>query len=536
MRANQTGKLLLYTALFLVIAFFAMVRFRLRNMPLERDEGEYAYTGQLMLQGIAPYKLAYTMKLPGTAAAYAVILVLFGESAAGIHLGLLLLNAATSLLVYMLAKRFAGLLAGAVAGAAYTLLSSSASVLGLAAHATNFVVPFALAGILVLLTAIESGRSWQLFASGVLLGIALLMKQPGVAFAVFGGLYLVAREWSRPIHWKCLLARVVWYAGGVVLPLGVTCLILISAGTLRTFWFWVFTYAREYGSETTLSLGLQRFLQVFPPVAGAAAGVWIFAGFGLTALLWDREIRAHAKFIAAFLLFSVAAVCFGLFFREHYFILMLPAVALLAGIAVESSTRLLARTARAVVWRAIPVLLFLLVLGFSVFQQRAFLFARDPIAASQWLYGPNPFPEAVEIARYIEGHTTASDRIAVLGSEPEIYFYSHRRSATGFIYVYGLMEDQKYAFQMQRQMIDEIQSAQPRLVVAVNTRVSWLASEGSPQALAFTTWASSFLGDHYDLVGVADRVGDHTEYRWDEAALAYQPRSRNVIGIFRRKE
>jgi hypothetical protein len=85
-------------------------------------------------------------------------------------------------------------------------------------------------------------------------------------------------------------------------------------------------------------------------------------------------------------------------------------------------------------------------------------------------------------------------------------------------------------------MIDEIQSAQPRLVVAVNTRVSWLASEGSPQALAFTTWASSFLGDHYDLVGVADRVGDHTEYRWDEAALAYQPRSRNVIGIFRRKE
>ena len=54
-----------------VILFFAVVRFRLRDVPLERDEGEYAYCGQLMLQGIPPYKLAYNMKLPGTYAAYA---------------------------------------------------------------------------------------------------------------------------------------------------------------------------------------------------------------------------------------------------------------------------------------------------------------------------------------------------------------------------------------------------------------------------------------------------------------------------------
>src|ERR1039458_9666514 len=53
-------------ALVLVIVFFAVVRMRLRNAPLERDEGEYAYMGQLILQGIPPYKLASNMKLPGT--------------------------------------------------------------------------------------------------------------------------------------------------------------------------------------------------------------------------------------------------------------------------------------------------------------------------------------------------------------------------------------------------------------------------------------------------------------------------------------
>jgi len=60
-----------YAILLLIILFSACVRFRLRDFPLERDEGEYAYAGQLILQGIPPYQLAYNMKLPGTYAAYA---------------------------------------------------------------------------------------------------------------------------------------------------------------------------------------------------------------------------------------------------------------------------------------------------------------------------------------------------------------------------------------------------------------------------------------------------------------------------------
>ena len=41
-----------------VIAVFATIRFRLRDVPLERDQGEYAYAGQLILQGIPRYQLA----------------------------------------------------------------------------------------------------------------------------------------------------------------------------------------------------------------------------------------------------------------------------------------------------------------------------------------------------------------------------------------------------------------------------------------------------------------------------------------------
>ena len=48
----------------IVLGLVIVIRIRLLGIPLERDEGEYAYAGQLLLQGIPPYKLAYNMKFP----------------------------------------------------------------------------------------------------------------------------------------------------------------------------------------------------------------------------------------------------------------------------------------------------------------------------------------------------------------------------------------------------------------------------------------------------------------------------------------
>ena len=89
-------------------------------MPLERDEGEFAYVGQLMLQGIPPYKIASNMKLPGTYAAYAAIMAVFGETPSGIRIGLMLVNIAATVLVFLLAKYLYGWLAGTVAGMTYS--------------------------------------------------------------------------------------------------------------------------------------------------------------------------------------------------------------------------------------------------------------------------------------------------------------------------------------------------------------------------------------------------------------------------------
>ena len=82
--------LLALASLVLVLAVVTGIRIHLLSLPLERDEGEYAYAGQLLLQDIAPYKEMYSMKWPGTFAVYAVTMGLFGQSIAAIHSGLLL--------------------------------------------------------------------------------------------------------------------------------------------------------------------------------------------------------------------------------------------------------------------------------------------------------------------------------------------------------------------------------------------------------------------------------------------------------------
>ena len=191
---EQGIQLCWWILLAVVIAVVVFIRIHLLAIPLERDEGEYAYAGQLMLQGIPPYRLAYNMKFPGVYAAYALIMWIFGQTSIGIHLGLLIVNIASTVVVFLIARRLIGLIAGIAAAASYTILSASPSVLGLAAHATHFVMLPILLGALVLLKPGLTKKK-MVFVSGILFGAGLLMKQPAIFFICFGATYLLFRDW-----------------------------------------------------------------------------------------------------------------------------------------------------------------------------------------------------------------------------------------------------------------------------------------------------------------------------------------------------
>ena len=522
--------------LFLLLAILlltAAVRIRLVDVPLERDEGEYAYAGQLILQGDPPYRHVYNMKMPGVYALYALIEAAFGETRQAVHIGLLIVNAVTILLVFLLADRLYGQTAGLAAAAAFALLSLGRPVQGISANAEHFVLPFAIGGILLLIRSEKRPGLWPVPAGGMLLGIAFLTKQHGAAFILFAGSYLlVAGLRHRPLQWKALAEKCALFLAGVLLPFGLTCLILWRAGVFERFWFWTFEYAREYASGLPLSDGWHNLKGRATLLVGAAPLLWGLAGLGVTAWVWNRKARQQSAFTAGFAAFSFLAVCPGLYFRPHYFVLALPAVGLLTGVATGSLEGLFAGAGRP--GRAVS---FLVIAG-SILQgaylQRDFLFFSDPVTVCRATYGLNPFPEALEIARYISGHTTPEDRIAVIGSEPEIYFYARRRSATGYIYTYALMEDHPFARAMQQEMIHEIESVRPKYLIFVNNPWSWLTGpESIPEIFE---WSEQYRDAFYEIAGIIDMVPKgRTLYRWDKEAVGYSPRSEFWVAVFVRR-
>lgn len=535
---NEQKSRLNYWAWFVLLAiilFTGLIRLRLVSTPFERDEGEYAYAGQLILDGIAPYGDVYNMKLPGIYAAYAVILAVFGQTHTGVHAGLLVINAVTILLLFFLGRRLFDSFTGLCAGAAFAVLSLGQSVQGIFANAEHFVIVFAILGIFLLVRAIEDSKKLSLASGAVSLGICLLMKQHGAAFIIFGGLYLILSNIrQRGFKWKAIVGNGSIFFVGVLTPFVVTCLILWWSGVFGKFWFWTFDYAREYVSSLPLSIGLQSLKAQTGPIAGSAILIWIAAGVGLSGLLWNKKIRRRSGFLVGFVLFSFLAVCPGFYFRPHYFILLLPAVGLLAGIAMSSVRDVCALSKDVFVRKIIPTISALAILSGAVYQQRSFFFEMTPLMACRATYGANPFCESLEIARYIKEHSKEDDRIAVIGSEPQIYFYSNRRSATGHIYTYALMETHQYASKMQKEMIAEIESTKPKYLIFVNVSTSWLVRQNSDQTIF--KWYEQYCRQYYQRVGVIDIYRDQTIYRWDEQSSGYKPQSRTWVMVFQRKD
>lgn len=524
-KAQRRRKWLVWGLLVIVLAGVCVIRWRLRECPLERDEGEYAYIGRLLLKGEAPYGAAGNHKFPGAYLAYAAIMALFGQSASGIHVGLLIVNLTSTALLFCLGRRLSGDAAGLAAAAAWGVMSVSPGVFGNAGHLTHFVMLAVLAGLLLLWRALETGNRWQLAAAGVCLGMSVVVRQTSLIFVGFSLVFLwIAARRSGEMTRQKAAGQVAILGVGAAIPVVLTGLWLWMAGVFPQFWRWTVIGAAEYGSQVSLADGLKKFLEATPPVIGWNWLIWVLAGVGLMLAISKRSQRDW--FLIGLLVTSFIALVPGLYFREHYYVQALPAAALLFGMAIQRGWNLTGR------WHYIALIGAVLALCLPLVLQRKYFLERNPTVLARQIYGGNPFPEAIEIARYIHDNSDSAEPVAVLGSEPEILFYSDRRSATTLIYSYPLLERHAYAHAMQETMAHEIEEKHPKFIVFVNVPTSWLTRNDSD--LFIFSWADAFLPRFYELDGVADILAEGSQYVWGPAVANYHTRSPYFISVYRR--
>ncbi len=487
-----------------VLVVAAAARLRLLDFPLERDEGEYAYAGQLMLQGIPPYQLAYNMKFPGTYAAYAAIMALFGQTPAGIHFGVLCLTTLTALMLFWLGKQILDWTAGMAAATTYAVMAASPAMLGLAGHATHFAAFFAVAGLCLMWKARQNASWLIVFPAGLLFGVGVLMKQH-VAFIGLWAVITFIVQQVRPAQLPP--ARRFWpiavFGAGMILPFSVCGLILWHAGVFEKFWFWTIDYARQYESVVPIDQAPRLFWERLCRLAGADPLSWLVAVTGLGLVWLDGRLRPVRFWLLGFCLMSALTVVPGFYFRKHYFLLTLPAAALLAGCAVSGARRLWNSqpgTSRFGDW---PVWCYALMVAATIMARSDVWFVKTPVQIARATYGADPLPESEIIAQYIRNNSGPDARVAVLGSEPEIYFLAHRHSATGYIYTYAQMEPQPFALKMQHEMIGDIETRKPEFVVFADNNMSWNRRPDSDPTI-FNWWDA--YQTNYTLVGMADII------------------------------
>lgn len=506
-------------------------RLRLLSFPLERDEGEYAYAGQLILQGIPPYELAYNMKFPGTYLGYSVIMAIFGQTPMGIHLGLLFLTTTTALMLFWLGKKILDETAGIVTATSYVLLAASPAMLGLTGHATHFCAFFATAGMCLMWRARQDDSPAFIVASAVCFGTAVLMKQHAAVIAAWAGL---AFAYNQLVCRKAPLVRrlglVTLCAVAMLAPFGLCCLWLWHAGVFGKFWFWTIGYARAYAAVVPLHYAPILFWHTFTWILTREILLWIIAAVGL-ALIWiDPRWKNSRGWMIGFCAASALAVCPDLYFRKHYFLITLPAVSLLAGAAISGLRELWRRRQLASPLGDWPAWVFALAVAAAIFSCRDVWYLDSQLEilrgandSEQGLYGADPLPESELVAHYIADNSPPAARIAILGSEPEIYFLSHRHSATGYIYVYPLMEPQPFALTMQNEMISDIETNRPEFIVFADNVMSWNQHDESNVDI-FKWW--DHYKTNYTLVGMADVLSrTNTIYVFGTNYIAHYPRA-----------
>ena len=457
-----------------VAAFSLAVRAGIASIPLERDEGSYAYVAQHWLAGDLPYRDAFDHKPPGTFLVYAALFALGGTSIEAIHwLGHLSLLGTLGF-AYLIARRLFSHTAGWMASLATLVLVTDRSVLGQAANTEVFAILPLSAGMYFALRAAESARVRSGLLVGLCGGLALCFKQ--VTF------FVVACEavWGPSSWWRWRRAagdrrrRALVLLGasiaGVALVLAPTALYFVWHGAWGSFYDGVFGHNIAYGSRVSLRSYGANLWQRVQDLGPSQWPIWIAAGVGVAA---PRGRRAVSPCLWWWLS-SFVAVSVGGYFRRHYFILLMPPTALIAAHGLEVLGGLVARRRH----EAVAAILAGAAVSWPLVAHRSYYFAPTPDAACRQLYGFNPFPESVAMARLLRDHSTADDRVFIFGSEPQILFYAGRPSASRYIFLYPLFAGGSDAEARQREVAEELQQ-RPRFVVIVHVASSFVAAPGA---------------------------------------------------------
>jgi 4-amino-4-deoxy-L-arabinose transferase-like glycosyltransferase len=395
------------------------------------DEDFYSLIAFEMLDGGQPYVDAVDRKPPLIFWTYATIFAMGGKyNWYLLHAVAVVWSLLTMAGLFALVRRLFSARAGLIAALLYGIFLPFGHGSNLALNGEMLMnLPLVLGMTLTLRSSRQTLR-WELLAAGALFCAAFLYKQPAAIAPLAAVAYLwhpASRATSRR-GWSVAIIQAGMLTIGFFGTMALVAGLLYAQGILDEAYFWTIThhdlthgpldpYFWRRGATQTLWT-----LLALAPLVTLAAPSLREAVAKNGARLW-RAHRAALLSVVVLLLTAATGVSSSGRFYSHYYIALIPALAILA--APVGDAVLSAHPRR---WHWMPTArvfqswLVLTVLGFGT----AHVLSLRPKRVES------------EAGTYIREHSTAADRMFVWGQSVKLYTDARRRPASRFIATYPL--------------------------------------------------------------------------------------------------
>jgi hypothetical protein len=303
------------------------------------DESMFSLMGRELLHGHLPYVTIFDIKPFGLPAFFALAMAVAGQSVFAARLLGTVCVIATALLLRRTALVI-GMRAGPACALAILYAAFSTQMDGLATTTEVLLAPFTTAGVFLAFNGRYRAEARQqlrtIAGMGVCFGLAIWIKYlpaltASLAFAALNLWWLGTGRARFPR----VCAFAVPFAITCALPTVITGLLYALLGHWQEFWFANFGFMLGYAEQGAPLHGIrliaqQAVFELWPLLGLALAGCYLALRYGapdgdrisiIGAMLW--------------LMAELVAAIMPMHFFAHYFLLVLPPLALLAGFALQ---------------------------------------------------------------------------------------------------------------------------------------------------------------------------------------------------------
>jgi 4-amino-4-deoxy-L-arabinose transferase-like glycosyltransferase len=550
----------------LVLACWATRMPTMDRVALNPDESQYEATAAYLLaEKLSAFSIPHTS--PGTYSFYKAVAWVFGPySMFEVRIVVLLMVIGIALLIYRMVREATSPWSGLAAGLVVALWSLYFE--GLTANREWFCNALLVGGVFLFLRGLDrrgNRADLAIIASGALCGAALWFKLHAALLVLPPVGLCLWLAWVGDDRAAKFRALALYALGGLLITL-VGMVPFVLAGSLesylRSIGIDLFGYAAvvEPAGAGQWSFG-GRFFFGIPgrPLLLAAYG---FAGLVVWAVAYRlvrrRETPPPLLYTPLAVLFTfylgaaVVTITIGDRFFGHYYLFLVPPVAVVFGLATRLFTtsakgsRLAAAGAgvylvllvldRAISWPDaigaatavyVAVLALLLLYGLSRPSARLATAVAGILALEIVFLGvhvttlmapasaPYPRHDFRRLSRAIDERSQPTDRIFVWGWAPEVYSLTRLTPASQFVISMYLVNDTRpqpatsaIDPRYETQLMDELRAVEPRFIVDASSRSWTMVASGDPWLYRLDRYPdfalNRYLASHYRSVGRFD--------------------------------